>query len=236
MWRADADRNDGPKAESQILDLDDSDYPARLRLIRKAPGTLYVAGLLLPSDSRAIAIVGSRQADARAVSEATQLARSLAALGVTIVSGLALGIDTAAHRGALSAADGRTIAVVASGLDMTFPSENRALDLLIRRRGAVVSQLPLGTRPSRETFLARNEIIAGLSAASVIVAAAERSGTRNEMSHTLEQGKPVVFWGPTMSGITWARQLVREGAGLFAESVEDLVQRLGGLTLDIVQG
>jgi DNA processing protein len=228
MWRADVDRGDRSEARTRILAWDDPDYPARLRLIRKGPGTLYVAGSLLPRDSRAIAIVGSRQADARAVAEATQLARSLAALGITIVSGLALGIDTAAHRGALSAADGRTIAVVASGLDMTFPSENRALDFLIRRRGAVVSQLPLGTRPSREAFLARNEIIAGLSAASVVVAAAERSGTRNEMSHTMEQGKPVVFWGPTMASIAWARQLVLEGAGFFAGSVEDLVRRLGG--------
>lgn len=201
----------------------DPGYPSGLLALPRHPPVVYVAGQILPTDRDAVAVVGSRRTSPDALGDATFVARGLAERGWTVVSGLARGVDSAAHRGALSVQGGRTIAVVGTGLDLTFPPENTQLDQLIRSRGAVVSQFPPGTDASRTAFPARNEIIAGLSVGSVIIVAAERSGTRIEIEDTIRQGKPVIFWAPQMRRAKWAQELVTRGIGFFAERVDDIV-------------
>jgi DNA processing protein len=202
-----------------------SDYPRGLLGLRYPP-VLHVAGRLSPADEDAVAVVGSRTASSQAVATAAAVAAAVAAAGRTVVSGLARGVDAAAHRGALSIEGGRTIAVVATGLDLTFPPEHLELDRVIRARGAVVSSSPLGQRASRSSFLARNELITALAVATVVVVSEERSGTRSTINYTLAQRKPVLFWGPLMGELPWAQTLVSHGLAYFAASVNDVVERL----------
>lgn len=210
----------------QRLDITDPDYPAALRALPWPPESVYVAGGILPADGDAVAVVGSRQADAQALSHAFAIGAGLARRGHTVVSGLALGVDAAAHRGALSVLDGRTIAVVGTGLLATFPPEHAGLDRVIRTRGAVVSQFRPGDGPTRKSFPARNALIAALATGSVVVVAGERSGTRIEIDDTIALGKPVVFWGPRMRTARWANRLVESGVACFADSIDDIVERL----------
>lgn len=124
---------------------------------------------------------------------------------------------------------GRTIAVVGTGLDTTYPPEHAALDAEIRRRGAVISQVPPGASVQGKNFSARNALIAALSIASVIVVAAEQSGTRVELEHALAQGKRVFIWHPLMSKAGWPARIVERGDAEFAMSVEDLINRIRGM-------
>jgi DNA processing protein len=158
------------------ISLGDTAYPANLREIQTPPGRLYVRGALAEDDALAVAIVGARAATPYGVAVAERLAADLAARGVTVVSGLARGIDSAAHRGALRAG-GRTIAVLGSGVDVIYPPENRRLAKDIETSGALVSQFAPGTRPLAGYFPARNRVIAGLSLGVVVVEAAEKSGS-----------------------------------------------------------
>ena len=151
-------------------------------------------------------MVGSRDASEQAADAAREVAAALADAGTTIVSGLARGVDTAAHQGALDV-DGRTTAVVGTGIDVVFPPENRHLIERIVRSGAVVSQFPPGLRPSKTSFPVRNAVIAGLSSASVVIEAEELSGTRIEMDYTLEFNRPVLLWAPVLGNRPWARSL-----------------------------
>lgn len=222
----DPGHDDGKIDGMHVHKVHDPGYPTALLALGDHPAVLYVAGEIMRCDDNAVAVVGSRRASATAIADATAIGRGLAQHGRTVISGLADGVDSAAHRGALSIPGGRTIAVVGTGLNLTFPAQNAALDRLIRSRGAVVSQFPPGERPSKTTFPARNALIAGLAVASVIVVAEERSGTRIEIDHTIAQGKPVVFWAPLMRSATWAHDIVDMGAGFFAEAVGDIVERL----------
>ena len=151
-------------------------------------------------------MVGSRDASEQAADAAREVAAALTDAGTTIVSGLARGVDTAAHRGTLDAG-GRTTAVVGTGIDVVFPPENRDLIERIVRSGAVVSQFPPGLRPSKTSFPVRNAVIAGLSSASVVIEAEELSGTRIEMDYTLEFNRPVLLWAPVLGKRPWARSL-----------------------------
>jgi DNA processing protein len=214
----------------RTIDRGTADFPRLLSALPHPPPVLYVAGALSPLDDGAVAVVGSRRANAEAIAAATALGRGIAQRGRTVVSGLARGVDAAAHRGALSVPGGRTIAVVATGLDLTFPPEHLELDLSIRKRGSVVSSFPLGQPASRSSFLARNELIAGLSIASLIVVADERSGTRTEIEYTLAQRKPVLFWAPLMGDVPWASTLVRHGRAYFVDDVGAVLEMLPTLT------
>ncbi|MHC4213557.1 MAG: DNA-processing protein DprA, partial [Planctomycetota bacterium] len=158
-----------------IINLEDPRYPPSLKQIYDPPPVLYIKGTLTRSDNLAIAIVGSRRCSLYGQQQASQFAHLLAAAGFTIVSGMARGIDTAAHQGALSA-QGRTIAVQGCGLANIFPPENNKLFSLISESGACISELPLGYEPLAENFPSRNRIIAGMSLASIIVEAGYRSG------------------------------------------------------------
>jgi DNA processing protein len=209
----------------RVLAPTDSDYPALLGAT-PLPPALWVCGTLLDGDGLAIAIVGSRRATAYGVEVAERLAADLAARGVTIVSGLARGIDTAAHRGAL-AAGGRTIAVLGTGIDGRYPAENRGLADRIEANGALVSQFFPGTPPLAWNFPARNRTIAGLTLGVVVVEAAERSGALITAGAAADFGREV-FAVPGRITSDTARGphgLLRDGATL-VRSWMDIVQEL----------
>jgi DNA processing protein len=200
-------------------------YPALLGAT-PAPPPLRVRGAVLPEDALAVAIVGARRATPYGVEVAERLAADLAARGVTIVSGLARGIDTAAHRGAL-AAHGRTIAVLGHGIDLCYPPENRALAEAVEASGALVSQFPDGTPPHRGNFPARNRTLAGLALGVVVVEAAERSGALITAGAAGDFGREVFAVPGRITSETAAgpHGLLRDGATL-VRSWMDIVQEL----------
>jgi DNA processing protein len=191
-----------------------------------APATLHVRGGLLETDALAVAIVGSRRATFYGLDVAETLAADLAARGITIVSGLARGIDAAAHRGALRVG-GRTIAVLGSGADVIYPAEHRRLAAEIAERGAVLSQFAPGTPPLPQNFPTRNRVIAALSLAVVVVEAAERSGSLITARLAAELGREVLavpgrITAPESRG---ANRLIQDGAAV-AMGWEDVVGAL----------
>lgn len=210
-----------------IIHMDDPRYPAPLKKIPDPPPVLYVKGQLRPEHQLAVAIVGSRHCSLYGQEQASRLAYYLAAAGFTIVSGMARGIDTAAHQGAL-AAEGQTIAVQGCGLSRVFPPENARLFDLICRSGACISELPLQSEPLPEHFPARNRIIAGLCLATIIVEADIRSGAMITAKAALEYGREVmavpgrVDW-PLSKG---PHRLIKDGAALL-ESPEDVLDLIG---------
>jgi DNA processing protein len=208
---------------ARLLVLDDAAYPASLRPIDLPPPFLLVRGALVREDGLAMAIVGSRQASAYGLRMAEELGADLGARGVTVVSGLARGIDTAAHRGAL-AESGRTIAVLGSGVDRVYPPENRRLAAQILESGALVSQFPMGTPPLPHHFPARNRVIAGLTVGTVVVEAAERSGALITARCAGELGREVyaVPGNVSSSGSHGTNGLIQDGAKL-VQGWEDVV-------------
>jgi DNA processing protein len=211
-----------------VIDVTSPHYPSRLKHIDNAPLLLFIAGQLPTSTNAALAMVGSRKATTNGRSAAHAVAAHVARAGHPVVSGLAEGIDTASHEGALSVG-GDTIAVIGTGIDRTFPVQNAALAARIATTGAVVSQFAPGQGPSKTTFPARNAVIAGLSNASLLVELDEHSGTRIEAERTIEQGKPVWLWGPIMRSEQWARRYVEHPQVDFVDDVEELLQRLRNL-------
>lgn len=212
--------------ESVALAVSDERYPAWLRAIPDPPSVLYCDGLPIPSDRQAIAIVGARHASPYGLRVTEALARDLTGLGFTIVSGLARGIDAAAHRGALTAG-GRTIAVLGCGLDITYPPEHERLRAEIVGSGAVITEFSPGTPPSGSHFPRRNRIISGLSLGVVVVEAAEGSGSLITARLALEQGREVfAVPGPIDAPLSRGPHgLLKQGAKL-VESVEDIVEEL----------
>lgn len=201
-------------------------YPVRLKAIADPPPFLYVKGALAGADERAVAIVGTRAASDYGLGLTRDLGRGLAALGFTIVSGMARGIDAAAHEAALEAG-GRTIAVLGSGIDVVYPPEHDKLYQRIARQGAVVSEFPLGTAPLAYNFPARNRIISGLALGVVVVEATEKSGSLITAAQALEQGREV-FAVPGAAGSSRSRgphRLIRQGAKL-VERVEDVIEEI----------
>ena len=203
-----------------------SAYPARLREIADPPPVIYVRGTLSPQDEWALALVGTRRATAYGRQAAGELARDLATNGVTVVSGLARGIDTIAHRAALDAG-GRTIAVLANGLDTVYPPENRGLASEIAEAGALISDYPLGTRPRAEFFPRRNRIMSGVSLGTLVVEGDVKSGAMITARFAGEQNREVF----AVPGSIFAPQsrgplsLIRDGATPVA-SVEHVLEAL----------
>jgi DNA processing protein len=213
----------------RILTDRDDDYPRALREIHDPPGILFVRGTILPQDALAVAIVGSRHATQYGLAQAERLAGSLARAGLTITSGLARGIDGAAHRGAL-AAGGRTLAVLGSGILNMYPPEHAELSLEIARHGAVISEAPPESPPLAGAFPQRNRIISGLSLGVVVVEASTQSGALISARHAMEQGREV-FAVPGRVDNRLARgchRLIRDGAKL-VETPEDVLEELGPL-------
>jgi len=213
-------------ATPTILRLEDDRYPERLRAIPDPPPVLYCDGLPEPEDRVAIAIVGARQATSYGVRVTEALARDLSRLGFTIVSGMARGIDAAAHKGAL-AAGGRTIAVLGCGLDVVYPPEHGRLRAEIARSGSVMTEFPPGTRPLASHFPRRNRILSGLALGVVVVEAAEGSGSLITARLALDQGREVfAVPGPLDAPLSRGPHgLIKQGAKL-VETVEDIVEEL----------
>ena len=227
-------RTQAPMPDARILAPTDTEYPALLSAT-PTPPALWVSGTLIPGDTLAVAIVGSRRATAYGLEVAERLAADLAARGVTIVSGLARGIDTAAHRGAL-AAGGRTVAVLGTGIDGRYPPENRVLADEIAASGALVSQFAPGTPPLRGHFPARNRTVAGLALGVVVVEAAERSGALITAGAAGDFGREV-FAVPgriTSEAAAGPHGLLRDGATL-VRSWADIVQELPSPWRDAVR-
>ncbi len=210
----------------RLICIGDDEYPANLVKIPDPPAVLFSSGPLLPRDLVSIAVVGSRYASPAGLIFAERLSTELAFSGLTIVSGLALGIDSAAHRGALKA-QGRTLAVLGCGLDVNYPSLNVDLRQQIARTGALLTEFLPGVPPSSGNFPSRNRIISGLSLGVVIVEAAERSGSLITARFALEQGREVF----AVPGIAQsmrskgAHRLIRQGAKL-VECAEDVLEEI----------
>jgi DNA processing protein len=210
----------------RLVAMRDAEYPANLRQIYDPPPVLFVRGALLPADERAVAIVGTRRVTpyGRLVSES--LGRDLAARSITVVSGLAVGADAAAHRGALSSG-GRTIGVLACGIDVPYPRDTLALREQAASQGAVISEVPLGTPARGGRFHARNRLISGLSLGVVVTEAPERSGALITANFAANQGRQV-FAVPGSVNSEFSRgthALLRDGARL-VESVADILDEL----------
>jgi len=210
-----------------IVNLDDERYPLALKQIYDPPPVLYVKGTLTRKDNLAISIVGSRQCSMYGQEQSSRFAYFLSSSGFTVCSGMARGIDTAAHQGALSAG-GRTIAVQGCGLAHIFPPENKKLFQLISESGACISELPLSYEPLSTNFPARNRIIAGLSLGTIVIEAALRSGALLTSDAAINYNREVMavpgkIDSPLSKG---AHQLIKQGAKLI-ESVEDVMDALG---------
>jgi DNA processing protein len=216
------------RAGIRVIVWGDPEYPRRLQEIASSPPVLYLRGALAPADESAVAIVGARRATAYGETVARELAGELARRGLCIVSGLARGIDAAAHRGALEVG-GRTLAVLGSGLDQIYPAEHQGLAGEVVGRGALLTEFPLGTPPVRLNFPRRNRIISGLSLGVVVVEAGVDSGALITAHHALEQGREVF----AVPGRVHARysegcnRLIKAGAKL-VETWEDVLSELAG--------
>jgi len=210
----------------RLICIGDDDYPANLVEIPDPPAVLFSSGALLPRDLVSVAVVGSRYASPAGILFAEKLSSDLALCGLTVVSGLALGIDSAAHRGALKA-QGRTLAVLGCGLDVNYPSINADLRQEIARNGVLLTEFLTGAPPSSGNFPARNRIISGLSLGVVVVEAAEKSGSLITARFALEQGREV-FAVPGMAQSMrskGAHRLIKQGAKL-VESAEDILEEI----------
>jgi DNA processing protein len=208
---------------AHLVLLGDPEYPATLRPIDLPPPFLLVRGEMRREDGLAMAVVGSRRGSPYGLRMAERLATDLAVRGVTVVSGLARGVDTAAHRGALDAG-GRTLAVLGSGVDVVYPPENHRLSAEVAKAGALVSQFPMGTAPLPHHFPARNRVIAGLTLGTVVVEAAERSGALITARLAGELGREVyaVPGNVSSAGSQGTNSLIQDGAKL-VQGWEDIV-------------
>lgn len=214
------------KCNIQILTLSDEQYPLHLRQIFAPPPILFYRGDITQCHAPTIAIVGSRSFTAYGRNIATQLAHELSNLGVTIVSGMALGIDTHAHTGVLQN-NGATAAILGSSLDHPYPSQNLQLYKRICESGVAISEFPMGTKPEAHHFPRRNRIISGLSLGTVVVEAGQRSGALITAQYALEQNREVfAVPGPINSGRSiGTHQLIQQGAQLILKA-EDIVTEI----------
>jgi len=214
------------KNKVNVLTIEDALYPENLKTIHYPPPVLYFKGTILESDKNSISIVGSRKATYYGKMVAEKISKDLALAGLTIISGMARGIDTAAHKGALSVS-GRTIAVLGCGIDHIYPPENRRLAQEIQESGAVISEFSLSTLPERQNFPRRNRVISGLSLGTVVVEAAEKSGALITADFALEQGREVFaipgnINSPLSNG---SHNLIKQGAKL-VENYQDILEEI----------
>lgn len=227
----DAELNRCAAAGVSLLCQDDPGYPVVLRTIPDPPSVLYVKGTLEPRDLNALAIVGSRRCSHYGREQAERFAALLAGAGMTVVSGGARGIDSAAHRGALSHPMGRTIAVLGSGVDTPYPPENAPLFDLIPKRGAVISEFPLGTPPMKENFPRRNRIVSGLSRGVLVIEADAKSGALITARQACDDhGRPVFALPGRIDNAmsVGPHLLIRDGA-ILVTNLEEILEGLGPL-------
>lgn len=213
---------------AKFLTLWDSGYPALLKDIFDPPLYLFVRGELRPQDESAVAVVGTRAPSAYGKAVTKEIAGGLAAMGVTIVSGMALGIDGEAHQAALKA-KGRTVAVLGSGIDVIYPPSHDKLMAQIIENGAVLSEFPPGTKPGQGNFPRRNRVISGMTRGTLIVEAPLKSGALLTAAHALDQNREV-FAVPgviTSHKSKGTNRLIKQGSAALVESAEDILKILG---------
>jgi DNA processing protein len=213
-----------------LIFWDSPEYPARLSAIPDAPPVLWIRGDIAALRTPQIAIVGSRNASASGTKTAFDFAQAFAAAGMTVTSGLAGGIDAAAHAGALADATGQTIGILGTGVDVMYPARNKPLAEQMLSRGAIVSEFPLGSKAEAWHFPQRNRIISGLSVGILVVEAAENSGSLITARLALEQGRDVFaipgsIHNPLAKG---CHQLIKQGQAKLTETVADVLSELSG--------
>lgn len=205
----------------------DDDYPVRLRGIKESPPALFWRGCIQPHDV-GVSVVGSRKASERGLNIAAAVASGLSKLDLTVISGLAAGIDTAALQSALDAG-GRTIAVIATGINRYYPAPNRGLQDRIADEGVVMSQFWPDAPPQKHTFIMRNATMSGLGSATVVVEAGETSGARAQARIAVGHGRPVILTDIVVEANEWARRLVDRPGVYVASSVRDVLDHVSSL-------
>ncbi len=229
----DAEMDRVQQAGITALTWHDEGYPPRLKEIYDKPSVLYVKGSILPEDERALAVVGTRRPTAYGREVARQITSDLAKNGITIVSGLAKGVDGVVHRAALESG-ARTIAVLGSGLDVMYPREHADLAKQIADSGAVVSEFPLGVRPDAQNFPRRNRIISGMSLGTLVAEAPESSGALLTARHALEQDREVFcIPGSILSPVSrGGNRLIRDSAAKLVTCADDIIEELNLSTIE----
>lgn len=212
------------KSNVQLLPFTHPQFPTPLLEIPDAPALLYVQGSLNVQDSRSIAIIGTRQASQYGSEMAQRFGKDLAARGFTVISGLARGVDTAAHSGALQR--GRTIAVLGSGLNTIYPIENQSLASKITQSGALISEFPMTTPPDRQNFPQRNRIVSGLSSATLLIEAPLKSGAMNTMEKSFHYNRPLFALPGRADSENFRGNhlLIKSGRARLVETVDDLLE------------
>jgi DNA processing protein len=218
----------------RVLTILDEDYPRNLREVYNRPPFLFVRGELSTEDEQAVAVVGTRRASPEGIREAGSLASQLAERGVTVLSGLALGIDAAAHSAAL-AAGGRTVAVMGTGIKRIYPAQNRELADEIVRAGALVSQFWPDAPPTKYSFPMRNVVMSGMAIGTVVVEASNTSGARMQARLALEHGKRLFLVESLVLRESWARRYAEYPGATVVESVDDVVDVLTATSRQVEQ-
>jgi DNA processing protein len=223
--RVDAEIAAASRVGAELVTVLDDDYPANLQLIPNLPPFLFYRGTLSAADIGSVAVVGTRNPSGAGLAQATEMAGQLAARAVTVTSGLARGIDTAAHRAALGRG-GRTIAVLGTGITRCYPAENRELAEQITQAGAVVSQFWPTQAPGKDTFPRRNVVTSGLSQGTVVIEANHRSGATMQARLALEHGKQVFLPGTLVATQDWAREYVDRHGAIMIGGADDVLPHL----------
>lgn len=209
-------------------------YPSRLRDVREAPALLYYQGALDPAD-QGVCVVGSRQADDAALEVATYVSSALADAGLTVVSGLAAGVDAAAHTAAMDAG-GRTVAVMGTGLDRTYPRQHANLrERIVEAGGVVMTQFEPGATVTRASFPMRNAVMSGYGITTFVVAASENSGTRSQASNAVRHGRGVILARRVVETTSWGQELAHNGQALVAESTTNILAHVRALQAERAQ-
>lgn len=209
----------------RLVMLLDPDYPPNLRAVHDRPPILFIAGHIAPTDARAVAVVGARKATQAGIEQATRIAEYLIQTGYTVVSGLAEGIDTAAHTGALKN-KGRTLAVIGTGLTRTYPPQNHALQRKIAERCAVISQFWPDAPPTKRSFPMRNATMSGIALATVVVEASETSGARTQARLALAHGRPVFLTRTLVERQPWAQQIAQRPGTHTIDNPDEITEAL----------
>ena len=218
-------------SDVRLVTVLDDEYPTNLRMVHDHPPFLFARGTIERSDERAVAVVGTRKPSEDGLAAADEIAARMAHLNITVVSGMATGIDTAAHRGAL-AAGGRTIAVLGSGLDRVYPAANRGLARSIEKSGAVVSQFWPDSGPTRWSFPVRNIVTSGFSLGTVVVEAGPTSGARQQAEHALRHGKRLYLLRRLVSAQPWAREMADRPGVLAIDDIDQIVADIEAEVMD----
>lgn len=231
LVQARQDINNWTRQGMGITSVLSDQYPTRLRDVREAPALLYHQGTLTPDD-QGVSVVGSRDADDDALNVATYVSTALVQTGLTVVSGLAAGIDTAAHTAALDA-NGRTVAVMGTGLERTYPAANKNLrERIITNGGLVMTQFEPDAAVTRASFPMRNAVMSGYGITTFVVTATEHSGTRTQAANAVKHGRGVILARRVAETTSWGQKLARTGQARVANSTSDVLDHVRTLQVE----